>query len=193
MEFGQARKCGLLFCPVPEHHFLLIGYSLNRICFPEGLEEITGNCVRNSYCLERICIPDTVTTIGGYAFQGNVSVQKIHISRNARSIGDNSFEDNNCLVECNPLEKVETIGYSVFRRTYSLGEILLPATLTTINNQAFSDTGISRVFIYAKTPPTIGSNVAIPGTIYVPKGCGDAYKNSENWGINAARIQEMDE
>jgi hypothetical protein len=24
MEFGQARKCGLLFCPVPEHHFLLI-------------------------------------------------------------------------------------------------------------------------------------------------------------------------
>lgn len=80
-------------------------------------------------------------------------------------LGDETFK--NCNLFCmndNTLNLVdyrslESLGNECFKGCISIETALLPASLTYIGNEAFSDTLLNEVRIFAVNPPTLGENV----------------------------------
>lgn len=65
--------------------------------------------------------------------------------------------------------------------------IYIPATITTLGNNIFSDTALKVVVMESETLPSYESqvfrNVPRNGTVYVPKGC---VSNYSAWASNTA-------
>ena len=108
-------------------------------------------------------IPNNLTTIGDHAFSG-CSLTSITIPNSVTSIGNNAF------YACSRLSFI-TIGNSV----------------TSIGGYAFSDcTGLTDVYCYAETLPTISSSAFYDTfirniSLHVPASSIDTYKKTEPW------------
>ena len=85
-------------------------------------------------------------------------------------------------------EGVTTIGASAFRGCTGLESVTLPSTITSIGTYAFSAFdevyNLTTVTVGMTAPVTITSNVfpnRANSTLYVPKGCRNAYKATNYW------------
>lgn len=153
-------------------------------------------------------IPETVTIIGASAFYGNARLQTIVIPEGVKTIETSAFSgctalysvtlpstlttiDYGAFSGCKRLsgvvlpEGLKTIGQLAFNNCTSLTEIVIPSTVTYIGMNAFA--GISRltkVVAMNTTPISVFAN-AFPyrkkSTLYVPKGCREAYANTSTW------------
>ena len=195
--FGGALQCLILphVTTIPLS-FTYDNSCLKTLCLPEGLETIS-NYSLSKIGVDRICVPETVTTIGRNAFSYNHAMSEVHLPRGLKTIDTNSFYEDYTLGSINRLEQLEIIASGAFAYTHSLGTIHLPDTLVSIGASAFDDSGVKKAYFYATTPPTAGNYTSVPGyeaagTIYVPHGCGEAYKTANQWSGSANYIQEMD-
>ena len=80
----------------------------------------------------------------------------------------------------------QTIGEYAFQRCTNLVNVELPSTLTSIGQYAFDQCNkISNIICKAQTPTAISDNDKVfsstTATLYVPKGCRDAYRNANVW------------
>ena len=106
------------------------------------------------------------------------------------SIGT-AFRDNTkieVVKELKYFSKVKTIDYNNrFNGCSKLRVIYIPATITTLGNNIFSDTALKVVVMESETLPSYESqvfrNVPRNGTVYVPKGC---VSNYSAWASNTA-------
>ncbi len=130
----------------------------------------------NGELVTDLVIPDSVTEIGERAFIGCSSLTSVTIPDSVTKIGDSAF--SNC---CNLTHL--TIGESV----------------SEIGRNAFSwCNNLSTIYSKAKTPPTF-IGLASPfedepyrnATLYVPEGCGEAYKAAQ-WWSNFNNISEYE-
>lgn len=123
--------------------------------------------------LDVVNVPETVIRIGEYASEGNSRIRNLVVP-----------------------DKVESIGSNAFFFCRNLESITLGSAIKDIENDAFSYcNNITSITVRATNPPAThyGSFSYLPkATLVVPKGCVDAYKNSEYDWSKFAKIVEGD-
>ena len=93
---------------------------------------------------------------------------------------------------------MEKLSNRAFDYCYSLEVVKFRSqNAYTIPSQAFNwSYSIAEYYFYATTPPTLESssslNCSYHTKIYVPAGCGEAYKTATNWTTYADKIVEME-
>ncbi len=127
-----------------------------------------------AYCSElaSVMIPNSVTSIGSEAFAYCTGLTSVTIGNSVSTIGDYAF------AYCNGLTSV-TIGNSV----------------TSIGNYAFVlCNGLESIKSYATIPPAIEANTfsSYNATLYVPVGCGSAYRKAEHWANFTNIVESID-
>ena len=158
--------------------------SLKTIVFPETLTTIKGGAFSKTG-LTSVIIPETVTSIGNYAFSKCKNLISASIPKTVADLGDWIFENcgnlkevtfgpetlkghlfNNCtnLKKVTLLEGTTTIGSWAFENCNALKEVQFSSTVTTINGNAFSRSGLSTITI-PETITYIG-NYAFSNCIY---------------------------
>ena len=112
------------------------------------------------------------------------------------------------LIECLPGVS-EDIHYSVpygvkivhpyaFAGRYLYERLTLPETVDSIGEQAFNRCfDLTDTYLYAHVPPAIDESTIdlldlSLRTIYVPKGCKQAYADAKGWALYGRRIKEFD-
>jgi len=87
-------------------------------------------------------------------------------------------------------DSVSVIGSGAFEYCTALNTVKLASTLTKIGDDAFSECySLKNIFSFATTPPECGKTVfghdsytvADVATLYVPFGCGQAYREANAW------------
>lgn len=134
-------------------YYAIIGTSTNYYAVDS---EITGQIVIPS-SIEDL----TIKSINSYAFYCS-HLKEMYLSEGLDNISKNAFY------------------------LASLEKIIFPSSLKTINNYAFDLCFLKDIYIKAKTPPTIYDNsfeslTNKSATLYVPKGCKQAYASAKGW------------
>ncbi len=152
------------------------------------------------YCTTWTSISDTTTyhytskdEIGYLMFFNCTSLTEINLPSSLIEIGESAFYGCSSLAEINIPDSVTAMGISTFSHCRSLYTVAIGSGMKTIGNFAFIDCDrLHRVYCYATTPPSIGSDTFDKTNIvlYVPKGSLEAYKAS-SWGKRLTNIHEM--
>ena len=91
------------------------------------------------------------------------------------------FPENNETVEI--LEGTKYISGAKFRKV-ATKNIILPSTIDSIGDNAFSETDFETLYCNAITPPSLGKNVFDDDSLwdlYVPEGAEEDYLNHRDW------------
>lgn len=180
------------------------GYAAFRSCsslisvrLPDGATNIKGELFRDCGNLESINLPVSIVSIEQWAFQ---SCTKLDIEinlPNLTSIGTATFFNTkiNSIVS---LGRITSIPTYCFYNCPNLGPVVLPNTLTLIEQNAFYGcAGLDTVTVLATIPPTLSQDAFSQTNdtfkIYVPYGCGNEYRAATNWSSYASRIYELDQ
>lgn len=143
--------------------------KLSKVELPDTLVKIDSVCFHECTSLTEIALPDTLEEIGNTAFY-RTGLRSITLPESVKTIGNSTFCD--CLelanVELN--NGLETINYNCFCGCKSLRVLLIPDTVTEINN-AIAD-GLS--LDYVKYPASM-TVIGVPRgtdakTIVIPEG-----------------------
>ena len=160
-------------------------------------------------CTNLVSLGETasVTSIGGSAFEGCESLASIDLSNcsswpyasifgNCKNLKE--IKLSSTLTEIPPalfsgctgltsfdFTNITKIGDSAFEGT-GLKEIILPATITSIGNNAFN--GIDYVTINATKVPTLGGSLGQNTVVLVPEEALNAYKTADVWKDFAGQI-----
>lgn len=197
------------------------GSTVNKVELPECLTIgnyafDTCTSLRNT----SIIIPKC-TSIGDYAFNNchcdsssyTFDFSKVeHIGANAfyeagffKSISDLNFPECTSIgnsafssyydtyrvqVTNFDLPKIVTLGNQVFRST-RITNLILGENITTMGNNVFQNATITNLYVYATTPPTVGSFYSNPTHVYVPAESVDTYKAASTWSSIASRIEAI--
>lgn len=141
-----------------------------------------------------LTIPSGVTTIGNSAFYES-GFTEIVLPASVTTIGTAFVAGSRYLEKIN----IEDTSLKVFNgglaSTTRLKSLTLPATLTSIQFNAFSQCSLEELILLGSTPPTIQYNQAFPGTwpIYVPDAAVEDYKAETSWANNTSRIKPISE
>ena len=112
-----------------------------------NLKEIGSSAFKNCSSLVSIEFPKTITKINEEAFKGCSGLKVVNLSKskNLTKLSRSVFEDCISLQSVTFREKLTTIESSAFKNCTSLSEIVLPATLTQIDVEAFMGSGVQSV------------------------------------------------
>ena len=178
-----AGWCGISFGvylgnPLSYAHNLYINNTLvTDLVIPNGVTEIKQNAFRGATCLASVSIPNSVTSIGDNAFYNCYNICSLSVPAFVTTIGTNAFYmvrnltysgtasgrpwgalggisgfDDGGIVYKDP-----TKTYIVGCCTYVTGDVVIPSTVDTIGDNAFSNcTGITSI--------TIGNSVTSIGS-----------------------------
>lgn len=180
--------------------------NLTSIDIPQTMTSIGEYAFYNCENMQSMTIPKSVSWMGDYAFQGCGGEH--YLNCNTYNGWGSGPYYNSKVTKVTIGEGVEVIGCRAFYYSTLLNEVILPSTVTSIEPAAFYATNLSTIELPAGiqsvydnalpssmskmtcnaiTPPTLLSesgsmtslgNISI---IYVPQGCGAAYKSVNPW------------
>ena len=171
--------------------------ALSTIALSQGLTSLGEYAFYNCYNLKAISIPSGVNRIENYTFSNCESLTSATLPENLEYLGNNAFYGCSSLTSINIPKGITTIPNEVFRNCSSLTAVTIPEGVTSIGDYAFYSCSSLRSFEWPSTLTNVGSNnlyketleivshADIPPTIqngcsnrvlYVPEGCGTAYK-----------------
>ena len=171
--------------------------SLTEIVFPESLSVIGGAAFRSSEKLVNINISAGVKEIQDVAFDGCLSLLDIKVAEGNENYGSLDGvlfnKDKSALIQYpagklgayiipNTVTTIESLGFSCSKLT----EITIPASVTTIGNDAFFDCGNLNKIIDLRSEPQAITDYVFDGvptdaTVYVPKGSKEVYSQADKW------------
>lgn len=180
--------------------------KLTSIQLPNTIKEIGDNVFENCSSLKgNLIIPNDVKSIGTGAFRGCTGFDgELKLSDNLQTIGEYAFMgcsnlDGNLVIP----DAVENIGYMAFKGCTKIlegNELRLGKGLKQIGDRAFdvgSDDNASvpssfcKIYCSTTVPPIINYSDLNCEQLIVPKGCLEAYQNS-NWNNVSGNIIEGD-
>ena len=149
--------------------------KFNELRFFVGITELTG--LGNNQSLLEITLPEggNLTRLGTECLYGSrLPMQLLVVPEGVTTIRNHAIGRNNCYIE----------------------NVDLPSTLTKFEGYCFYlMPALSKVRIFASTPPTVASNTlrGIPSRVqfYVPDAALETYQNDTSWGAYASRIHKM--
>ena len=162
---------------------------------PETVTTIGPSAFYGNARLQTIDIPEGVQSIEGSAFSGCTALTTVTLPSTLTNIGNNAFNGCKKLTNILLAEGLKTIGQMAFKGCTSLKKIVIPSTVTKIDYNAFTECSrLTKVAAMPTTPISIGSTVfpyRKKSTLYVPKGCIEAYQNATTW-MDFLNIVELD-
>ena len=174
--------------------------SFDELRFFTGLTSISDFSFYSCTNLVSVKLPASVTEIGENAFGEDESLKEVLLPSGVRTIAKMAFFRCRNLVKVTLPNGLTTIGESAFFYCENLQSVTIPATVTSIGESAFAMLGTSPdVYCRATTPPTAAADAfnysTARGTLHVPVGCVDAYRNAQGWKEfkNIVEFEEIDE
>ena len=138
--------------------------------------------------LTSLTLPSSVTKIGCYALSNCIGLTSLTLPSSVTEIGEHAFLNCRGLTNFTIPSGVTSIGTSAFFCCYGLISLTIPSSVTAIGSQAFNHcSGLTSIYAYMEKLPETGSNLFLGCdekncTVYVPKGTGDAYFRSAEFG-----------
>lgn len=126
--------------------------------------------------------------LGDYAFYGCIGLTSLTLPSSVTEIGEHAFLNCRGLTNFTIPSGVTKIGGAAFFCCYGLISLTLPSSVTAIGSEAFKHcSGLTSIYVYMEKLPETGSNLFLGCdekncTVYVPKGTGDAYFRSAEFG-----------
>lgn len=126
--------------------------------------------------------------LGDYVFNGCSGLTSLTLPSSVTEIGEHAFLNCRGLTNFTIPSGVTKIGAGAFFCCYGLISLTIPSSVTAIGSQAFNDcSGLTSIYVYMEKLPETGSNLflgcdAKNCTVYVPKGTGNAYFRSAEFG-----------
>ena len=189
---------------------IFVSCGLTSIIFPDSLTYIGENAFAGCK-FTSVNLPASVDSLGSFAFNACEWLTEINLDHISK-IGRYAFQNNFCLKSANILKaqdvadksfweckNIETFvlpyyGWTEnfkmdFSSLVSLKSLYIGEGTTYIPDAAFGNKlNLLDVYSNAATPPSISPTTFsyvthYKGTLYVPKGCIDAYKNAEGWSM----------
>ena len=163
--------------------------ALTEVYIPSTLKEIPDYTFYHCTSLPAIALSAGIEHIGSNAFCGCTALQTVKSqsgANNVKTIGERAFCDCSSLYDVRFSNGMTSIGKNAFHGCTKLENLTLPAKLASIGDFAFSYSGLKTLTVNMTTPININANVFYEVdlsqcTLYVPKGCKDAYKNANVW------------
>lgn len=131
-------------------------------------------------------LSDAKIVEGGSAYYSDRDDGFIYTSND--KLGDYVFNGCSGLTSLTLPSSVTKIGGAAFFCCYGLISLTLPSSVTAIGSEAFKHcSGLTSIYVYMEKLPETGSNLFLGCdekncTVYVPKGTGDAYFRSAEFG-----------
>ena len=162
-----ASDSTLPLCTNAEAMFKDCGITTNTATYPQTVDTIVydssgsvirsasgsipGNWARYDADVRSISFGPNATTIGSAAFRQHDCIE-INIPSNVTDIGSDAFfQGSQTNIALNFSEGLQSIGGSSFQTTRYAGDIIIPTTITSIGNNAFSkingDTTVRNYYI----------------------------------------------
>lgn len=148
-----------------------------------------GDYVFNDcYGLTSLTLPSSVTKIGCYALSSCIGLTSLTLPSSVTEIGEHAFLNCRGLTNFTIPSGVTKIGGAAFICCYGLISLTIPSSVTAIGSGAFNDcSGLTSIYVYMEKLPETGSHLFLGCdekncTVYVPKGTGDAYFRSAEFG-----------
>ena len=126
--------------------------------------------------------------LGDYVFNGCSGLTSLTLPSSVTEIGEGAFLNCRGLTNFTIPSGVTSIGHGAFFCCYGLISLTIPSCVTAIGSRAFNDcSGLTSIYAYMEKLPETGSNLFLGCdekncTVYVPKGTGDAYFRSAEFG-----------
>ena len=163
--------------------------ALTEVYLPSTLNMIPNRTFIGCTSLPAIALSAGIEHIGLAAFCRCTALQSVKSqsgANNVKTIGERAFCDCSSLYDVRFSNGLTSIGKYAFYGCTKLENLTLPAKLATIGDFAFSNSGLKTLTVNMTTPININANVfnnvnLSQCTLYVPKGCKDAYKNADVW------------
>ena len=163
-----------------------------------------GNNAFSYTALTSIKIPDEVTTIGDNAFAGCTNLAKIDGANGVTSVGVNAFYNTHWLDNL-PANELTYLGHVAYRfkgtannvtiadgttqiadqcfNNTVISSVVIPASVTSIGNSAFSESGLDRGYFLGASVPDLDRSAFLDRstTLIVP---ADAYEAYSVWPLD---------
>ena len=126
--------------------------------------------------------------LGDFAFYDCSGLTSLTLPSSVTEIGEHAFLNCRGLTNFTIPSGVTKIGGAAFFCCYGLISLTLPSSVTAIGSEAFKHcSGLTSIYVYMEKLPETGSNLFLGCdekncTVYVPKGTGDAYFRSAEFG-----------
>lgn len=123
-------------------------FKLTYVTFSKNLVEIGNNAFSGCTALRTLDIPANISTLGNNAFNGcsALSVMTIYEGTQLKSIPANCFNSCTSMTSAIISHGLESIGDYSFYNNISLNLVIIPASVTTISDNAFD--GCDKLTIY---------------------------------------------
>ena len=150
-------------------HFAL-NYQLERMHLPDGWVEIPAGFAEDCIALKEVNIPSTVKVINANAFASCLSIKSLDLP-----------------------EGLTELGQAAFSGCSSIETLCLPVSVSVLQPGSCAMSGLREIYSKATVPPLCkgNSNFRTPfdsngsgpfsSPVYVPVGCGEAYKLAPGW------------
>ena len=138
--------------------------------------------------LTSLTLPSSVTKIGCYALFNCIGLTSLTLPSSVTEIGEHAFLNCRGLTNFTIPSGVTKIGGAAFFSCYGLISLTIPSSVTAIGSGAFNGcSGLTSIYVYMEKLPETGSNLFLGCdekncTVYVPKGTGNAYFRSAEFG-----------
>ena len=120
----------------------------SRVVIPDGIRHISS-AFSNNETIKSVTIGDSVLSVGVSAFSGCLSLKSVEFGKNIKLIDNYAFASCSELVSGNLPDSLEQIGESAFYNCYSLRAAKLGKSLKRIGVSAFESSAIKTVEIPA--------------------------------------------